>query len=58
VQVDVSSRPSVNAMVQVDHFGGRIDVLINNAGAIRDAQLVRMTEQNFDLVIAIPSRRR
>jgi NAD(P)-dependent dehydrogenase (short-subunit alcohol dehydrogenase family) len=40
-------------MVQatLDHFGGRIDVLINNAGAIRDAQLVRMTEQNFDLVI-------
>ena len=54
-KVDVSSRPSVNAMVQatLDHFGGRIDVLVNNAGTIRDAQLVKMTEQNFDLVIGV-----
>jgi 3-oxoacyl-[acyl-carrier protein] reductase len=55
VKVDVSSRPSVNAMVQatLDHFGGRIDVIVNNAGTIRDAQLIKMTEENFDLVIAI-----
>ena len=55
LQTDVVSRPSVNAMVQatLDHFGGRIDVLVNNAGAIRDAQLVKMTEQHFDLVIGI-----
>ena len=55
VKADVASRPSVNAMVQatLDHFGGRIDVLVNNAGTIRDAQLVKMTEQNFDLVIAV-----
>lgn len=54
-QVDVSSRPSVDAMAKIvlDHYGGRIDVLVNNAGTIRDAQLVKMTEQNFDLVIAI-----
>lgn len=55
VQVDVSQRSSVDAMVQtvLDHFGGRIDVLINNAGTIRDAQLLKMSEENFDLVIAI-----
>ncbi|MFN8455996.1 MAG: glucose 1-dehydrogenase [Anaerolineae bacterium] len=55
VKVDVSNRPSVNAMVQatLDHFGGRIDVIVNNAGTIRDAQLTKMTEENFDLVIAI-----
>ena len=55
VKVDVANRPSVDAMVKatLDHFGGRIDVLVNNAGTIRDAQLVKMTEQNFDLVISI-----
>lgn len=53
-KVDVSSRPSVDAMVKaaLEQFG-RIDVLVNNAGTIRDAQLVKMSEQNFDLVIAI-----
>jgi 3-oxoacyl-[acyl-carrier protein] reductase len=53
-KVDVSSRESVDAMVKatLEQFG-RIDVLVNNAGTIRDAQLVKMSEQNFDLVIAI-----
>jgi len=55
VKVNVTDRASINAMVQtvLDHFGGRIDVLINNAGTIRDSQLVKMTEENFDLVINI-----
>jgi 3-oxoacyl-[acyl-carrier protein] reductase len=53
-KVDVSARPSVDAMVAatLDRFG-RIDVLVNNAGTIRDAQLLKMSEANFDLVIAI-----
>lgn len=55
VKVNVTDRVSINAMVQtvLDHFGGRIDVLINNAGTIRDSQLIKMTEENFDLVINI-----
>lgn len=55
VKVNVTDRASINAMVQtvLDHFGGRIDVLINNAGTIRDSQLLKMTEENFDLVINI-----
>lgn len=31
----------------------RIDVLINNAGILADAQLVKMTEDQFDSVIAV-----
>jgi len=53
-KVAVSARPSVDAMVAatLERFG-RIDVLVNNAGTIRDAQLLKMSEANFDLVIAI-----
>ncbi|MBS4059745.1 MAG: 3-oxoacyl-[acyl-carrier-protein] reductase [Bacteroidetes bacterium] len=32
---------------------GRIDVLINNAGITRDNLLLRMTEQDWDLVMAV-----
>lgn len=32
---------------------GRIDVLVNNAGITRDALLMRMTEEQWDLVIAV-----
>ncbi len=54
VQVDVINRTSVEAMVQVtlDHFE-RIDILVNNAGIVRDAQLVKMSEESFDIVINV-----
>lgn len=54
VRVNVTDRDSVAAMVEatLKQFG-RIDVLINNAGIIRDAQLLKMSEENFDLVIDI-----
>ena len=32
---------------------GRIDVLVNNAGIVMDAQLIKMTEDQFDKVIEI-----
>ncbi len=32
-------------------FGGRIDVLVNNAGITRDSLLIRMTDQQFQQVI-------
>jgi len=32
---------------------GRIDVLINNAGITRDTLLMRMTEEQWDLVISV-----
>jgi 3-oxoacyl-[acyl-carrier protein] reductase len=32
---------------------GRIDILVNNAGITQDAQLLKMTEAQFDAVIAV-----
>jgi 3-oxoacyl-[acyl-carrier protein] reductase len=54
LEVDVTDRDSVKKMVQtaLDVFG-RIDVMVNNAGIVRDAQLAKMTEENFDLVIEV-----
>ena len=36
----------------VDHFG-RLDVLVNNAGILRDRMLVNMTEAEWDAVIKV-----
>lgn len=54
VQVNVTERASVDALVSaaVARFG-RIDVLVNNAGVIRDRSLLKMTEQDFDFVINV-----
>lgn len=54
VEVDVTDRGSVDAMLHLalENFG-RVDVLVNNAGIVRDAQLIKMTEHNFDLVIDV-----
>lgn len=39
----------------VENWGG-IDVLVNNAGTVRDRTLMRMTEEEFDEVIAVNLR--
>ncbi|MFC4943952.1 SDR family oxidoreductase [Pseudonocardia sp. GCM10023141] len=39
----------------VEHFGG-LDVLVNNAGILRDRMLVNMTEQEWDAVIHVHLR--
>ena len=36
----------------VDEFG-RLDVLVNNAGILRDRMITSMTEEDFDLVLAV-----
>ena len=52
--VDVTSLSQVEGMVNktLDKFQ-KIDILINNAGITRDALIVRMSEQEFDSVIAV-----
>ncbi len=54
IQVDVTDQASVRTMVKtvVDNFG-RVDILINNAGIVQDAQLIKMTEETFDMVIDV-----
>ena len=51
---DVSSFAQAQEMVQqaVDTFGG-LDILINNAGILRDRMLVNMTEDEWDAVIKV-----
>jgi len=54
VQADVSKNDQAVAMAEeVQGAFGKIDVLINNAGILRDAQLVKMSEADFDAVIAV-----
>jgi len=62
-QVNVTSRAEVQKWVEaVVARYGRIDVLVNNAGVLRDGQLVKfkegqlvgqMSEADFDLVISV-----
>ncbi len=54
VVCDVTQRAQVVAAVQaaLDAFG-QLDILCNNAGITRDARLVKMTEEQFDQVIAV-----
>jgi len=52
--LDVSSLSACEQVskMAVDNFG-RIDILVNNAGITRDNLLIRMSEDDFDKVIAI-----
>ena len=54
IVVDVSSFSSVEEMVKktLDKFG-RIDILVNNAGITRDGLVMRMKEEDWDLVLDI-----
>lgn len=52
VQADVSKSENCDQLIeQAMEFGGRIDVLVNNAGITRDALAIRMTDEQFDQVI-------
>ena len=53
-QVDVTDRTSVELMVKetLEKFA-RIDILVNNAGITQDALLSKMTEEQWNKVIAV-----
>ncbi|MBI4335262.1 MAG: 3-oxoacyl-[acyl-carrier-protein] reductase [Candidatus Omnitrophica bacterium] len=53
-KVDVTQPAQVEEMVDkiLDKFT-RIDILVNNAGITRDGLLVRMKEEDWDLVLAV-----
>ena len=56
-KVNVTKETEVQACVDkvIDTFG-RVDILVNNAGITRDGLLVRMKEEDWDLVIAVNLR--
>ncbi|MFC4159312.1 3-oxoacyl-[acyl-carrier-protein] reductase [Chitinimonas lacunae] len=52
--VNVTDKQQIAEMVSgVKSTWGRIDVLVNNAGIVADAQLYKMTDEQFDRVIDI-----
>lgn len=54
VVCDVTRRDHVaETVASVLQAYGQIDILCNNAGVTRDARLVKMTEEDFDLVIDV-----
>lgn len=54
VFLNVASAESVEAaFASVKDWGGRLDALVNNAGITRDARLQKMTEEQWDSVIAV-----
>lgn len=63
IRVDVTDRVAVDAAVaEVVEAGGRLDILINNAGVVRDAQFTKfqdgeliqqMQESDFDAVFSV-----
>lgn len=57
VRCDVTSAGDVTALVGrcVEEYGG-LDVMVNNAGVTRDATMRKMTEEDFDTVIAVHLR--
>ncbi len=54
VRCNVTSGADVDALVTAarEEFGG-LDVMVNNAGITRDATMRKMTEEQFDEVIAV-----
>jgi 3-oxoacyl-[acyl-carrier protein] reductase len=50
--VDLTDSAAVNdAFAQVQARTGRVDYLVNNAGTVRDMRFLKMTDEDWDLVI-------
>ena len=56
-QGDVTRTEDVEALIKgVENAWGAIDVLVNNAGTIKDSLLIRMSVEDFDNVVALNLR--
>ena len=54
VKANVAASTDVTAMIdQVVEKFGRIDILVNNAGITRDGLILRMKDEDWDLVLSI-----
>jgi 3-oxoacyl-[acyl-carrier protein] reductase len=53
-EVDITSSTKVEKLIEeiISQFG-RIDILVNNAGITRDRLLIRMTDEDWDAVLAV-----
>ena len=53
-KISVTDRSAVNAeCARINEKYGRIDILINNAGVLRDKSLAKMTDDDWDLVLDV-----
>ncbi len=53
-KIDVSSKEQVDSVFSdIINTYGRVDVLVNNAGITRDGLLLRMSEDDWDLVLDV-----
>ena len=53
-KVDVTNQESVNnAIAEIIKEHGKIEILINNAGIIRDKSFLKMSEEEWDSVINV-----
>ena len=54
---DIGDQAAIEALIEgVFDERGRLDILVNNAGITRDNLLMRMTDEEFDQVIAVNLR--
>ena len=55
VKADITDGAQAKAAVEaaVEHGGGQLDVLVNNAGITKDNLLLRMTDEEWDRVMAV-----
>ncbi len=53
-KVDITSREAVQKAVdEVMEKHGKIDILINNAGVIRDRSIMKMSQEEWDMVVNV-----
>ncbi len=52
IQADVSKYDEAQKLIRsaLEHYG-RLDILVNNAGTTRDTLLIRMSEEDWDIVV-------